>query len=213
MSSRQSWLGALPGAKKVYGGNAGKKKQPAAKARAPLRTLQTNALATVDEDSWLAPSRKNACATPEEKAPKPRARTTTTMAARESSALFVDSSSDEEPEAKSKGKGLEGAVAAGADEDVAWLREALGAEGFVSFGKRTVRVPRSWRRSRRSRVIGWCEDLGFRCVATAESTILEMSSRAVGELREKLAARGGDAPEPAESPAPPLHSKSRQATA
>ena len=204
MSSRQSWLGALPGAKKVYGGNAGKKKQPAAKARAPLRTLQTNALATVDEDSWLAPSRKNACATPEEKAPKPRARTTTTMAARESSALFVDSSSDEEPEAKSKGKGLEGAVAAGADEDVAWLREALGAEGFVSFGKRTVRVPRSWRRSRRSRVIGWCEDLGFRCVATAESTILEMSSRAVGELREKLAARGGDAPEPAESPAPPL---------
>ena len=78
MSSRQSWLGALPGAKKVYGGNAGKKKQPAAKARAPLRTLQTNALATVDEDSWLAPSRKNACATPEEKAPKPRARTTTT---------------------------------------------------------------------------------------------------------------------------------------
>ncbi|KAH8076849.1 hypothetical protein JL721_879 [Aureococcus anophagefferens] len=194
-SSRQSWLGALPGAKKVYGGNAGKKKQPAAKARAPLRTLQTNALATVDEDAWLAPSRKNACATPEEKAPKPRARTTTTMAARESSALFVDSSSDEEPEAKSKGKGLEGAVAAGADEDVAWLREALGAEGFVSFGKRTVRVPRSWRRSRRSRVIGWCEDLGFRCVATAESTILEMSSRAVGELREKLAARGGGAPE------------------
>ncbi|KAH8067365.1 hypothetical protein JL720_12402 [Aureococcus anophagefferens] len=123
MSSRQSWLGALPGAKKVYGGNAGKKKQPAA-ARAlraanqcPRDGRRGRVARAVAQERLRDAGRKSPEAA---RAPRPRWPL-------ESSALFVDSSSDEEP--KSKGKGLEGAVAAGADEDVAWLREALGAEG------------------------------------------------------------------------------------
>lgn len=64
-------------------------------------------------------------------------------------------------------------------EDASWLAESLKRRqsSWGGFGKKiVVRVPRSWRRSRRMRVIAWCEELGFQCVASAEaeSTRLEI---------------------------------------
>ena len=159
MASRQSWLGAAPG-RKVYGSGP-KKKAPG--ERKPLASLTNVSLAAVDEDedAWLKPTTK-ACATPEEKAVQPRSRTTAAAGRETSAVFFVDSSDESEGEAAKKGRAaakrktsLGGSVWAGAEEDVEWLREALAEDGFVSFGKRTVRVPRRWRRSRRSPSWTW----------------------------------------------------------
>ncbi|KAJ1445010.1 hypothetical protein M885DRAFT_592511 [Pelagophyceae sp. CCMP2097] len=95
---------------------------------------------------------------------------------------------------KSVGDLLRGAHA----EDTDWLKRQLERRTFVGFGNSVaVNVPHAWSRTRRTRFIGLCEDIGFRCAATKESTVLEISvkdaDKVESDLRKAAARAKGEA--------------------